>query len=444
MIPLLVGLDVGTTTSKAVVFTGEGRPVGQGRAVTPWVPARHGAEMDAGAVLASAREAVASALAEAPDGHVLAVGVTSMGESGILLDARGAPLGPVIAWHDGRDGAEVDDLVATVGADSFSRHTGLTPRGQWSLTKHRWLLAHHPQTKRAVRRLNIAEWVVRSLGGDESAEQSLASRTGWLELSTRQWWPEALEWSGAGHSLMPDLVTAGTPLGTVTGDAGIPRLTGAILTVAGHDHQAASVGAGACGPGDELDSCGTAEALVRTVPPGLDASAVAALASAGITTGWHVLADHWCLLGGTLGGLALQRILALVGRSTHDLPELDREALMSDARTVTVSGVDDDALTISGVGGGAGPADLWRAALEAVTAQAEQIHSAMSAVVGSHRALVITGGWSRSHALLEVKRRVLGPLRNPAVTEAGARGAALLAGVAAGVYAGKEDFPALD
>jgi sugar (pentulose or hexulose) kinase len=445
MDPLIVGLDVGTTTSKAVVFTTDGHPVGEGKSVTPWIVTPHGAEMDAGELLASAREALRQAVAEAPDGRVLAVGVTSMGESGVLLNAHGVPLAPIIAWHDSRDSAEVRDLTATLGEDRFAGHTGLPLRGQWSLTKHRWLLAHHPQTREAVRRLNIAEWVVRGLGGEESAEQSLASRTGWLELAGRRWWPEALEWSGAARSLMPDLVTAGTPLGSVSAEVGIPRLTGAVLTVAGHDHQAATVGADASGPGDELDSCGTAEALVRTVPAGLvDTAAVATLARGGITTGWHVLADRWCLLGGTQGGLALQRVLGLLGRTSNGLAELDREALARDAHTVAVTGVEADELRISGITNGVGPADLWRAALEAVTVQAEQVHSAMSAVVGGHQALVVTGGWSRSEALLEVKRRVLGPLRNPAVAEAGARGAALLAGMAAGVYAGREQFPPLD
>ncbi|WP_405140001.1 FGGY family carbohydrate kinase [Sphaerisporangium sp. NBC_01403] len=444
MDPLIVGLDVGTTTSKAVVFTAEGRPVGEGKAVTPWVITPHGTQMDAGELLESAREALRQALAEAPDGPVLAVGVTSMGESGVLLNAHGVPLAPVIAWHDTRDRAEVRDLTTALGEDRFAGHTGLPLRGQWSLTKHRWLLAHHPQTKEAVRRLNIAEWVVRGLGGEESAEQSLASRTGWLELATRRWWPEALEWSGADRSLMPDLVTAGTPLGRVSDEVGIPRLTGAVLTVAGHDHQAATVGAEASGPGDELDSCGTAEALVRTVPAGLvDTLAVATLAKGGITTGWHVLADHWCLLGGTQGGLALQSVLGLLGRTSNDLAELDREALARNPRTVTVTGVETDELHVSGITNDVSPADLWRAALEAVAAQAEQVHSAMSAVVGGHQALVVTGGWSRSQALLEIKRRVLGPLRNPAVSEAGARGAALLAGMAAGVYAGREQFPPL-
>jgi len=92
--------------------------------------------------------------------------------------------------------------------------------------------------------------------------------------------------------------------------------------VAGHDHQAAAIGVGALHPGDQLDSCGTAEALVRAIKPGLPPSAIADLAVAGITTAWHATAARWCLLGATQGGLALQRVLALLGKGTPDLPEL--------------------------------------------------------------------------------------------------------------------------
>jgi glycerol kinase len=99
---------------------------------------------------------------------------------------------------------------------------------------------------------------------------------------------------------------------------------------------------------------------------------------------------------------------------------------------------------VSGVGGTASPGELWRAALEAVTAQAGHIHAAMSEVAGDHRHLVVTGGWARSVALLAVKRRVLGELRTPAAGEAGARGAALLAGQAAGLWNGPAEFPAPD
>jgi len=435
----LVGLDVGTSSSKAVVFTPDGLEVGTGRAATPWHSAPHGAELDPAELLAAARDAIGQALEAAPAGTVAGLGVTSMGESGVLLDRTGQAVAPLIAWYDTRDKADRAELAAVFGPD-FSTRTGLPLQGQWSITKHRWLVANHPVAS-ATRRLNVAEWIVRGLGGEEATEQSLASRTGWLDLAGRRWWPEALEWSGASASLMPALMTAGTPLGSVSGQAGIAALTGAVLTVAGHDHQAAAVGAGAAGAGDELDAGGTADALVRTVAAGLAPGAVAQLASAGITVGWHVLADHWCLLAATQGGLLLQRVLGALGVSGSELARLDTEALTAESGRVAVDDAGGNGVTISGIGDGVRPAHVWRASLETVTAQSQRIHDAMSVVAGVPHNLVATGGWSRSEALLRLKHAALGPLTRSPVGEAGARGAALLAGVAAGVYAGPDDLP---
>lgn len=433
---LYVGLDVGTKTSKAVVFTAAGEPVAAGAADTPWAFVATGAELDARTLLDATKSAVAQALAGCPAGIIAGVGVTSLAEAGVLLDKTGEPVAPVIAWHDTRDHRELEALRQVVTPSDFAATTGLPFRQQWSLTKHRWLLDNVPSARQAVRRLNVAEWIVRGLGGDEATEQSLASRTGWLRLAERSWWADTLHWSGATESLMPQLVTAGTPLGRVNAGAGLSRLTGAVLTLAGHDHQAAVVGAGADGPGDELDSCGTAEALVRTIAPGLSPKVVAELAEAGITTGWHSVAEHWCLLGATQGGLALQRILALLGKDRSDLPALDAEAIALTNPGIQVAAPPFGRLDVLGVADGDGPAHLWRAALEAVTEQAGEIHDAMTAVSGPHRRLVVTGGWSRSDGLLAVKRRRFGDLIRAEVDEAGARGAALLAAKAAAAAAG--------
>ena len=429
----LVGLDVGTTSSKAVVLDTGGAEVAQGRAPTSWhAAAAGGVQTEASAVLESASRALAAALRKAPRGPIIAVGVASMGESGVLLNRDGDPIAPVIAWHDNRDEKEVRQLGETFGAEGFARRTGLPLRSQWSLTKHRWLIDHHAPGEDAVRRLGIAEWVVRRLGGEEVSEESLASRTGWLQLEARDWWPEALEWSGMKASLLAPLVTAGTAVGRVSPTVGLDGLSGAVLTVAGHDHQAAAIGARAAAAGDVLDSCGTAEALIRTVLPGLDADAVLALTGAGITVGWHALPDHWCLLGGTQGGLVLQRVLAALGRTGADLAGLDPQALAADPAGVRISG--DDPVGISGITEGTGPAQIWRAALEEVTRRAGVLDATMTAVSGRGAKFIVTGGWARSAALLEIKRRAFGPLTHTDVHEAGARGAAILAGVAAGVY----------
>jgi sugar (pentulose or hexulose) kinase len=408
---------VGTTSSKAVVLDTDGRELSHGHAPTTWESAAGRTEIQAAVLLDGALAAVRGALSGAPRDEVLGLGVASISECGVLLGRDGSVLGPVIAWHDTRDTAEVADLGRVLGADRFARHTGLPLRSQWSLTKHRWLRAHAPAAGDAARRLSVAEWIVRRLGGDEASEQSLASRTGWLDIGRRDWWPEALEWTGIRASLLPPVVAAGTALGTVSArtvspgppsaDA-VPAAEGAVLTVAGHDHQAAAIGAGATGAGDELDSCGTAEALVRTIPAGLGAGPTLELTRAGITVGWHAVPGHWCLLGATEGGLAMQRFLDQAGVDRADVPALDTAP--------------------------------WRAVVTKGQQEAMALHDAMTAVAGRHRKLIAVGGWLRSAAFADVKEQFFGRAWRPLVEEAGARGAALTAGVAAGVY---PDFPHL-
>ncbi len=441
----LVGLDVGTTSCKAVVMTPDGREVASGRAATPWTTTGPGTQTGAAELVAAARDALAGAVAAAVrmtggPGRIVGLGVASMAESGVLLDRDGAALAPVIAWHDTRDKVETDDLRARLGAE-FSVRTGLPMRQQWSLTKHRWQLDHDKAAAGAVRRLGVAEWIVHALGGDQVSEQSLASRTGWLDLSRRAWWDESLAWSGATSSLLPDLVASGEPIGTAHDRWDVPGLAGATLTVAGHDHQAAAIGADAARLYAELDSCGTAEAYVRTVPPGLPAADLRALTDSGITVGWHALTDHWCLLGATRGGLVLQRILALLGRGRADLPALDAAALDADPGALTVTGADGSEVGLRHVGDDTDPARVWRAALDAAVDAGRDIHDAMTRASGAHQDLVVTGGWAHSTGVLTLKRRALGELRMPQVGEAGARGAALLAGSATGVYATPADYP---
>jgi len=441
-VAILVGLDVGTSSAKAVVFTDQGEVVGEGRARTPWITTSYGVELAAEELLNAAIEALESALdATAGTTSATAVGITSMGESGVLVDRNGIPVAPVIAWHDSRDHEEVEALRRDIAADTFAATTGKPLRGQWAITKHRWLLRHIPSAANAVRRFNIAEWVVRGLGGGEVTELALACRTGWFDLSRRDWWPEGLAWSGATPGLMPPLVEAGTPVGHISRSGIHPRLHGAVLTVVGHDHQAAAVGVGAVGEGDEVDSCGTAEAIVRTIPAYLKNEQVRDLANAGVTTDWSIQRGRWSLLAGTEGGLAMQRVLNAIGMEPDRLNALDTAALDAPEGRVHTEGIGTEAVHLRNIGDGVTSGEIWRAVVEATTDEVTKLHNSMSGIVGMHREIIVTGGWSHSAALMAAKRRRLGTLRLSPIHEAGARGAAIYAGRAAGVLESDAVFP---
>ena len=122
---------------------------------------------------------------------------------------------------------------------------------------------------------------------------------------------DALAWAGLPGDVLAELVLAGTEAGRSDGVA-LPGTEGAVLTVAGHDHLVAGVGVGVIAPGDVLDSCGTAEALVRVAPP-QDAAARRRSAQAGVTVGWHVAEGRQALLAGVWSGLALREVLDQLG-----------------------------------------------------------------------------------------------------------------------------------
>jgi sugar (pentulose or hexulose) kinase len=430
---ILLGLDVGTTSCKAAVVSLDGREIAHGQERTPWRAVPTGAEIDPEDLFAAAVGAARSALAAVDGGaRVLAVGVASLAETGVLLDGGGVPVVPSIAWHDSRGSAQVASLVDSVGGERFSSQTGLAPRELCGFVKYRWMRDNWEAAARGVRWLSVAEWIVFRLGGEQICELSLASRTGWLDLAARGWWDEAVAWSGAPSGLLLEPVVAGTPAGVV-GEA-LTEARDAVLVVGGHDHLSAAVGAGATGEGDVLDSWGTAEAFVRAVAP-VPRDRVAAAVADGINVGWHAVPGRQCLLGARRSGAALQRVLGLLGVPPEGREDLERAALATPegACGMELRGLDGDRNELVGIGADASPALVWRAALESTARAAKDLLDRMDRVAGPRGRLIMAGGWAEGEAARAIKAAHLGPIEGAEAVFMGARGAALTAARAAGL-----------
>jgi sugar (pentulose or hexulose) kinase len=431
--PLLLGIDVGTSACKAAVFDAEGTELALAQVPTPWERVPTGAEADPDSLFEAAATAARHALAQAPDPHVAGIGVASIAETGALLDEAGRPLRPAIAWHDSRGVAAAQEMARAL--PDFVDRTGLMPIELCTVAKLAEL-----DTAGARRWLNVAEYVVHRLGGRQVSELSLSSRTGLLDLDAVAAYEEALRWADLPPDLLADLVLAGTDAGRSDGEA-LPGTEDAVLTVAGHDHLVAGVGVGVIAPGDLLDSCGTAEALVRVVAPPPDAAARRRSVEGGVTVGWHVAEGRQVLLAGLWSGLALREVLDELAVGDAGRAELDAGALATapgDAPAIELElrSLERPPLRLPD----AAPAAIWRAAIDAATDELERVIALIDAVAGPHTRLVVTGGWARDPAVFEAKRR-FGAIEAPPVVEAGCRGAALLAGVAAGVFASADDLP---
>jgi sugar (pentulose or hexulose) kinase len=429
--PLVVGIDVGTSSAKAAVVDRFGRELAHGRAPITWKIVPSGAEIEPSQLVASAVEAAEQALHQVPAGSVVGVGVASMAETGVLLDRHGRPVGPAIAWHDSRGALEVDRMAAEIGTAPFARHTGLPVSALPTIAKYGWMRAQWPAARAAVRWLNVAEWIVRELGGEEVSELSLACRTGFYDVCARRWWDDALQFAAAPRGLLPEPRVAGTPAGRATGPR-FARAAGATLAIGGHDHLCAALGAAAVGEGETLDSCGTAEAFIRATTP-IGPDSVEAAVARGICVGWHVVDGMQALLASMRSGAALQRILALLGIAPEERGEIERAvlALPEDADGLELLDPGEEPMTLTGIGRNPSPPLVYRAALDAVGRGGARLLADMAQIAGPLHRLVVTGGWAEGEGARAVKERHLGRFANSATVYAGARGAALAAARAA-------------
>ena len=442
----LIGLDLGTTRVKALLVGLDGRELGQAERPTRWEVDDDGTRADPLQLAAAGVDVTVevSALAARLGTRVAGVGVTGMGEAGVLVDRVNRPLAPVIAWHDPRgDHARIE---SELGRATFERGTGMPLDAQPSISKILWLQRTHPGADRAIRFHSVPEWVLLALGGEPVSELSLASRTGLLGLADARPWRPASELVGG--SLLAELILAGQPAGHAGAGPGLPglpqhlpadlpaALAGATLTVGGHDHQTASLAVGAARDGALLDSFGTAEALLRCVRAPLDPAVVGRLAGHGVSIGWSVVPGHHTVLFGLLAGLTLERLARLLGVTDRDgRRNLGLAAVRASPTGRRVLREIDGQTYLGPLVEGLTPAEVWAAAVDQLADSAGRAIGLIEAEVGVHRDVVLAGGWMRNPAVLAAKRTRYGgsASADAAVNEAGAVGAAYLSGVAAGL-----------
>jgi sugar (pentulose or hexulose) kinase len=437
----VIGMDIGTTSAKAVVRSAAHRGAPYVEMATPWqTDGRGQTEIDPYRLLGVAVELIGRAVEDAQSAwgpiRVRGLGVAGMAESGVLLSAAGRPSAPVIAWFDHRGGREIVQAgqEAPGLAAVFERTTGLPWSSQASIAKLLWLRSSGRPADSASTWLSVPEWIVFGLGGDMVREPSLASRTGLIDLGTGELWPAAAALAGLSARILPEERPAGVPAGYLRHDGVASCAAGAVLTVAGHDHPVAAIGAGVFERDELFNSSGTADVLARCLPGMLAEPQRQAAVRAGWSIGRHVLPDTGLLLAGVSGGLLLRRVLAALGAESQDArAALDRASLgiaeLPVGLSVSGDGRTQDDVVIR-IKDGAGPAAIWTAAVRYTADQARLLLDDIEKIVGPHRRAVAAGGWTQMASVRAAKANAIKAVSFSPVVQPGVTGAALLAAFA--------------
>jgi glycerol kinase len=449
---LLLGIDEGTTAVKAALFDLELAPVAEARRVLQTAhPGPGMVEQDPEAVLEAVLDAVAEVLEQAPPGSEVVAGLAHQGESVLAWDARdGHALTPIVVWQDKRQEA----LLARLDERAL-RPSGLPLDPYFSAGKLAWLLANDSVVRRAaqdsrLRMGTVDAFIAERLGGRFATDLSTASRTQLLALGGRDWDQGLLEIFGLRREWLPAIGPTFGELGGLRCERWpMQPALGAQLV----DQQAALAGSGTVRAGQAKATYGTGVfVLVRTEGPMECPGLLPTVAWAGAGDG-GIGEISYALDGGVFSAGSLLEWLAGGLGLAEDVPALAALAAEVDDSAGVVllpalAGLGSPWWrpgargVIAGLHGGVRPAHLAHAALEAIAWRVADVVEAIRPAVPIDR-LRVDGGLSNDSRLLQLQADALGIPLDVGRADATVRGAAMLAGVGAGVFANLASASAL-
>lgn len=443
---MLLGIDIGTTNIKVIAYDPSGSIAAIASVVTPaYSPQPGWVEHDADIMWHAVVTAIRQVLHRVDARQILAVAVASVGESGVLLDAQGRALAPIIAWHDERTVPIFSSWLEQHGQRLACEIAGMPAKPIYSLFKLMWLREHYSEAYAAATRfLCVSDYIAFRLSGVQASDYSMASRTLLFDLYHRRWSSALLDSGGIRHALMPELVPAGQAIGALTpqaaGETGL--ISGTIVAAGGHDHIVGALAAGVTHAGQCLDSLGTAEAVFMP----LDATPAPEIPmQSGCIVGAHVARDRLYALEGLWSGGGsvawVRDILTPHTQGFSALEQLAAEAVPASMGVIFVPRLSGGQRgSFVGLSMASSRADMARAVYEGLAFEWRRYLELLEGAFGVHADHIrLTGGGSRSQIWVQIKAAVLGrPLHVLELEESVALGAALLAGLACGTFATEE------
>ena len=458
----LLGLDIGSTNLKAVLYDLHGNSIakasGPTQRVNPdldhpdwaiWQP-----QQIWDGIANSIRQVVSQI--DTPQ-DIKAVAVTGMGMDGVPIDKSGDWLYPFISWHCPRTKPQQDWWIENVGAEKQFSISGSQIWPFNTALRLMWMKENEPEIlSRTHKWLLIEDFVNFMLCGEHATDYSMASSTLLFDQKKRQWSDELIDIAGIDKNLLCDPKPSGTVLGHVHRKAsektGLAKGTPVVL--GGHDYSCGCLPTGAFVPGIILAVIGTWEMAVATLDqPVLSDS----LCNMGAIVDSHVAPDKWAILAATVAGDMLEWFRSRFGceevkqaedeklSSWHYLVEKASESPIGSNGVLFLphmSGSFCPVIDPESTGAFIGlrnintKADMFRAVIEGVNFQFLNIIEDLEAsLTESAEKVIAIGGGTKNDLWMQSKADMTSKIVEiPEIDEAVPLGAAMLAGIGAGLY----------
>jgi xylulokinase len=449
----LLGIDIGTSGCKAGAFSADGRCLANAYREYPTLHPQPGwAELDSRQVWQCVREVIAEAAAGTAGDPITALCVSSMGEAMVPVTRDRKILGASILSSDPRGAEYIQALKTQISQNDFYAINPNILGPNYSLPKLAWLREHDPDLfRQADLFLLWGDLVGFMLGTDPATSPSLANRTLLLDIRREDWSEKLLGLSGIAPEKLPRILPSGAVCGQVApGQAqelGLPK--NVQVVVGGHDQGCNALGAGIIQAGRAVCGLGSFECITPVfdrLPEG------AAMLGHGLNTEHHVLPGLYvAFLYNQAGTLikwfrntfaAADRKLAGADADLYAL--LSREMPPAPSRLLTLPYFEltgppdftaDAAGVIAGLRTDTSRGDILKSIMEGETFYFVDSLEALRRLGISTAEFIATGGGARSDQWLQIKADILGaPFARPRITEGSVLGAALLAGLATGVF----------
>ena len=450
---LLAGLDIGTTGCKISAFNAGGEFLGRVYRDYPISRTASEHEVHVLQIWKSVQEVLRAASTKWS--NIGSIGVTSFGETFVLLDKDDKPLDNSMLYTDSRGAEECEWLASKVGNNTISRITGLNPHPMFSISKMMWTKKHKPDVWHSVKRIClIKDYIVYLLTGKAQIDYSLASRTMAFNIKKLNWSDEILSASGIDKSLLSSPVPIGTCAGVVKPNIAesMGLEPGTLIVSSGHDQVAAAVGSGVFDEDIAVDSAGTVECIT---PVFTEVSNFDCMTRDGYSMVPYVEAGKYvCYAFLFTGGAVVNWFLEnLAGYADLQAKEQGK-SIYAYFEEYTSQTLPTGLLVLPHFAGAATPhmdnnakgavvgltlsttlADMYNAIMEGVCYEMRLNIEHLNEAGIKFKKLRATGGGANNQVWMQMKADILNiPITSLHSVEAGGTGAAMMAGVAAGLF----------